>query len=582
MRRGLVLLAAALLVFGALAAPAAAIPVADLTKLADYFPANSALYLAARTDDDFISSIDGLLSNVASVLPPEAGPVPMISDMLDQSAQQFDPQGDFQSVFRSWLGDVVAIGISDASTVGGSRPSAIGVLAITDKAAAEAYLNTTGILSQYAKEEKDGYTLFSPKSRNVDEPYIILRDDVLIINLRAGGIENGGLQDTPLSSSDKFTGTMAKLPLTDYNVVAYNDFVQFLDAMMQGGMGMGMRDMGQIPTIFTDMMHAFGPQAYGGTIVDGRSLTFDAAVTIDDASVMQAMGMPMTIGHAPVDPAFAHHIPNGTPLVAHGTNIGESFLQTVAAYKNMIDQMTTGGMLSQRDAEQARAAFYALEVGIRGLTGLEPEQVFGWMTGDAAFYMGLSARMSDARGLMDVMAGLPVDFAVTIAATDPAAASAVVEGLANGLKDFPAEGVTITREEIAGANALVVTIQTKDMPFPVELVMAANDQVFSLGTRRYVTFALNPVGNGLDSDPAFIEAGGYGLANPEQMLYFAGAGLQPLAHMLSGEGNPRDMRQGGQMLGAFLNLVSSASVTVSSMEDGSGAVERFVWTLPAQ
>ncbi|MBK8022354.1 MAG: hypothetical protein IPK19_13250 [Chloroflexi bacterium] len=98
---------------------------------------------------------------------------------------------------------------------------------------------------------------------------------------------------------------------------------------------------------------------------------------------------------------------------------------------------------------------------------------------------------------------MPVDFTVTLEATDPATARALVDGLANGLEDPPVEEVSVTREDIGGANALVITVNSSDVPFPLELVLAANDQVFSIGTRHYVTFV---AGRGLDTDPAFQES----------------------------------------------------------------------------
>ncbi|MCK6581146.1 MAG: DUF3352 domain-containing protein [Anaerolineae bacterium] len=576
MRKLLILMAAALILIGAFALPASAVPVDDLTQLAAYFPEDTALFAVTRTDDDFVAQLDAVLVQISAVMPPDSLPVKSLSEALNMMAQEFDPEGDFAGVFRTWLGDTLAFGLTDASALGGrggDAPPVIIAVEITDATLAEEYMMMTGALENYSRDEMEGYVLYAPMTRRAGQPFVIFRDDVLLISLEAGNVETGGLQDSPLSANDTFLATLAQLPAAEYNAVVYNN----LPAILQG-----MADLDEVmeemPRLFHELFAAVGPQAYGATILDGRSMTLDAVVTYADTSMLDAMGMSM-VGREPVDPTFVRHIPAGTPLVIHANNAGFDYAVQIAVMRSLIEQMVDQGMGSQDDKQQAEAAIFAFETGIRGLTGLEPETAFGWMTGDVALYLGLTPRAADASSLFAIVSALPVDFAFTLEATDPAAAQALVDGLANGLKDLPVEEVTISREDIAGANALVVTVNTPDLPFPIELIMAANDEVFSLGTRRYVTFALAP-GEGLDTDPAYQEAAANLLPNSSTVLYAAGAGLQPLARLAQMEDNSSSTRRDGEALGAVLGLISSASISVALDDTGTAATERLVWTLP--
>ncbi|MBK8027289.1 MAG: DUF3352 domain-containing protein [Chloroflexi bacterium] len=575
MRKLLLTLAVALVLIGALALPAAATPVSQLTALAEYFPDQTPLFAAVRTDDDYVALLDSVVAKLGAVLPSGSLPVDSLSGALDMMSQSFDPEGDFESIFRSWLGDTLAAGIVDASTLNERTPSMIIAAEITDAALAEEYMMATGALERYSREERDGFVLYSPMSRMAGQPFVMFRSDVMLISVEAGNVESGGLQSTPLSASETFTSTLASLPAAEYNGVIYNNLPVILQAMMESGeMGQMMDEM---PGMYMDMMSAVGPQAYGATILDGRSLTIDLVSTYTGESTMEVLGVSMN--SEPVDPTFARFIPAGTPLVIHANNASFNYGTQIDLMRTMFSELIEQGMGEEEDLRELEQVIFAFETGVRGLTGLEPEEAFGWMTGDVAMYLGLTPRAADASSLFAIISALPVDFAVTLEATDPAAAQALVDGLANGLENLPVDEVSVTREDIGGANALVITVNSSDVPFPLELVLAANDQVFSMGTRRYVTFAMQP-GEGLDTDPAFQEAAATLLPNASAVLYAAGEGLQPLARLAQMEDNPSSTRRDGEMLEAFFNLVSSSSISAAMDETGTVATGRMVWTLP--
>lgn len=578
MRKLVLLMLTTALLVGAVAMPTAAAPQEALTRLADYYPADTVLFFASRTDGDFIATLETVTDKISGALP--AGSIPDLSDSLDMAAQQIDPEGDFESVFGPWLGDTMAFGIPEFNMRGSDQPVIV-ALEITDADAAEAFLESSGALETYSRDEEDGYTLFSPMNRQAGQPFVILRDDIALLSINADIVATGGLQDSPLSANDAFISTVNQLPASEYNMVFYNDYGQLVSAMMPTLMDNSISgSMPPLPDFYSDVFDALGPQAYGATIIDGRSLTLDFVATFTDTSVFDQFGGISTEGMEPVDPAFARFIPSGTPLVIQVNGADRTYAAQMESLNAMFDSFMEQGVLDEDDLQEFKQGVFALETGIRGVTGLEPGEIFDWMTGDLAIYLGLSPRASDASSIMDIMGDLPVDFAVTLEATDPAAASAVVEGLANGLADLPAEGLSVSREDVNGANALVFSFAGQGVPFPIELLVAANDDIFTFGTRRYVSFALNP-GEGLDTDPAYLESVGTLLPDSASILYLSGAGLQPLADIMMLADDSRSTERDAETLSAVLDLISSASISTNILDEGGfSSVARLVWTLP--
>lgn len=579
MRKLVLLMLTTALLVGAVAMPTAAAPQEALTRLADYFPAESVIYAAVRTDGDFIATLETVTEKLNDALPAGAA-IPDLSDALDMAAQELNPDGDFASVFGTWLGGAAAIGIPTYEPRSSEQPVIVAI-EITDADAAEAFLESSGALETYSRDEQDGYTLLSPMTRRAGQPFVIIRDDVALLSINADIVATGGLQDSPLSATDAFVNTVNLLPESEYNVVFFNDYGRLIGAMMDNFATFESDFSGEtaMADMYTDLFAAIGPQAYGATILNERSLTIDLVATYADTTVFEQFGGLTTEGMEPVDAAFAGFIPAGTPLVIMSNTADRTYEDQMEQLNTLFDSFMAQGMLDEDDLREFKQVIFALETGIRGLTGLEPSEVFDWMTGDMALYLGLSPSASDASSLMDVIGDLPVDFAVTLEATDPAAASAVVEGLANGLEDLPAEGLTVSREDINGTNALVFTISGQGMPFEIELLLAANDSIFTFGTRRYVTFALNP-GEGLDTDPAYLEAAATLVPNSAAILYLSGAGLQPITDIMVLADDSRSTQREAESLSAVLDLISSASISASIDGGFTYSSMRMVWTLP--
>src|SRR5689334_13761171 len=99
------------------AAPPAQERFGTLESLSGYFPKDTMLYAATRTDGAFVSTLDRLAQTVASQLP--AGTIPpgfpdSLSTALDLLTTQAAGGGTFATTVRPWLGDTLAVGIYPA------------------------------------------------------------------------------------------------------------------------------------------------------------------------------------------------------------------------------------------------------------------------------------------------------------------------------------------------------------------------------------------------------------------------------------------------------------------------------------
>src|SRR5690606_22413166 len=117
-----------------------------------------------------------------------------------------------------------------------------------------------------------------------------------------------------------------------------------------------------------------------------------------------------------------------------------------------------------------------------------------------------------------------LDFSLLIEATNPEGAQALVDGLAQSLTYFDDE-VEVSTDEIGSSTVQVITVSSSsDVPFPIEIVFGASDDVFVFGTPRMAEAALNP-GEGLAGDASYVEMQSYALENPVNIYYLAGEGL---------------------------------------------------------
>jgi hypothetical protein len=114
---------------------------------------------------------------------------------------------------------------------------------------------------------------------------------------------------------------------------------------------------------------------------------------------------------------------------------------------------------------------------------------------------------------------LNLDFGLIVEATDPAAAQNVVNNLTRALNPLSgASGMTLTQEQIGGTTATVISLSNPMLAQPFELVLAANERVFVLATRKGAIAALSGSG-GFTNSVVYLESLGMLLDNPNSLVY---------------------------------------------------------------
>lgn len=566
---------------GALFAPVAAAPTAELNALANYFPADTAVLISLRTDDAYIQEIDDLFAKIAAQIPGMDTPEP-IADQLDKAIGEGLGNGDFNSEVRSWLGDVASVGIMSFDGLMGRAsipddeqepPHFLFAATVKDQAAAEAFWETALSKSDnrtYEKSTEGDFILFTSDNREDSPGIVAIGDDVLFVAVYEEDLPLTG-QESPLSDNAAFTDTLALLPEPDYNITMYFNLADvFKEAMatMSDQSNMSDADAAMMEQ-YLPLFENFPPEVIGLTVLDERSLTIDVALPYGDLMTDFAAAGMNTAMPVAVDPSFAANILSGTPLVIHSTNLGGSFLSLLENLKVQAGMMSASSGMDAEEIEEGIGQVGAL---IKILTGKDLEtEILPAMEGDYALYLTLNPTLSDISSEADLFKQLPVDFGFLTEITDPTIGPAIAEGIQKTLAD--SKDVTLSNETIGGVEALVIT--PTDMTVfasPVEIILASNDNLLFFGTRRAAEAALNGDG-GLDSDTTFVEAGQYFLPSSSVVAYFGSEGLKPLISVMEMMGSKRD----GEQLAALLNLVSSASITSSYTQENGYA--RIILTL---
>ncbi len=582
--RKLTLLLLSILIVGAFALPVAAVQVDDLTALADYFPEDAPFFAAFNIADEHLDTIDAVIEQVTTALPnADSG---SLREALDYLASSIDRGSTFDESIRPWLGDVAAFGFMPlAQTDRFNDPIALIAVSITDRAAAEAYFNEAMPSNAYDVTEEADYTLYEEEDGN---RHFVFRDDVILLASDLSALEDGAVQESSLRAADGFNAAVDMLPLSDYNGVIYLDTPALLETAMLASMKEMMDEVGDVE-IFgqqmqtaMQMMDFYEAQAIGLTILDERSLTLDFSAPLNFAALTDFPIDPFQYGKTPVNLDIARFVPAGTPLVGFGTNLRDAYDATLQQFTALFEMQQDMNAAMEGDFEDFQTAIWGLEFLVRGITGLElREDILEWMDGTYAFYLGLSPTAADASNVFAALQKFPVDFGLVVEVTDAEGAQTLMSGLISNLADLPAnaaEDVTITTEQINGADAVSIVIDTNSVPETVELMVGGNDQVFAVGTRRAVEAALNPRA-GLDSDPAFAQATQYALADTYSLMYMSGEGLLPIARLIESAGS--DSEEAAAAFEGVFSLISSASISGVLVED-DGVIGRAVLTLPAQ
>ncbi|MCL4252493.1 MAG: hypothetical protein KJ043_01785 [Anaerolineae bacterium] len=442
---------------------------------ADQMPAGAGVYATIRTDDAYIDELDGILSKITTYLTsmniptqPNLG----VRQMLDMAVMSAMGEGDFATTIRPWLGASVAMAV-----YWGENSAAEIFIAIdhNNRELAEAFIeNVTSRMS--LETSVDGaFTIYTGNNGmlnigvNNDAIYLASERDYLPIN---------GNPANPLSSDPNFQKAVGALPAPNYNILLVGDtslLIQVLDNNRSS-----TRDLvrGLLPDAYTAM---------GATIVNGTSPTLDIA----------QVGLPseiVSLINTPIDPIFAQNIPANATGVIHGTNL-------IAPYNALIDLVSaqTGQDLrAQLNQAQSIFGFDVIELLFSGDFGAyftyKPEGIVTMMN------QQLQALETNPYGFTTLNVENVLDMGIIFEISNPEQSQLLIDQLTNLYGMLGANtGVTLTREEIAGGNALILTLSSSNME-NLDVIVGTNDTLFVIGTRQSATAILNGEG-GFDSNP---------------------------------------------------------------------------------
>ena len=576
MRRFLTILLCGAMLLTAFAAPAAATPTDELTALARFFPEKTLFFASVRTDDDFFAMLDDVINLIEENMPEEVISEPdTIEELLDQMiAPNPNIDGGFSEAIRPWLGNTAAIGfpslteLLDDNTYNDLSGPVLLAAEITDRAGVEAFFDQ--IIPDEAPlniEQIPDYTLITPDDPDNDSA-IYIGNEVLLITNSTALLPQDTITGSLRDAAD-FTNSLSYLPESEYSAVVYINMPEFLRQIIVREF-----DPEELVTLgrLSPLMEGIGGQVWGATILEGRSIVLDIAQPITDPSIYEEIGMSVP-SSTPISYDFARFIPAGTPFVIQSTDLNSVYKTLIDSYRRTIEMMEVEGSGSGEELERS---LEQMEFAIRGMTGLDLEDdILSWMTGNYALAFGFSPALEDLPR-SGIPSSFPVEFGFLVEATDAEAAQAVVDGIAQALSMVSSDDFTLTEETFGDVTAQVISASDDDLPFPVEFVFGASDEVFIFGTPRMAEAALNP-GDGLAADPSYVEMQEFALDEPTTLYYLSGEGLTPLVNGLVVTRSVNEWDE--DAIKSLFRLLSSSSVSTTMLEDGS-VLYRMVLTLP--
>lgn len=555
----------------------------DLTRLADYYPDDTAVFFTVRTDDGYIDSLNDLLQQVQAQFPEVFPPQLSLQMLLDQVA--FESVGqDYASATDAWLGERFAIGLSlSVEMLMMPQPPFYMMLETIDRDAATSFLEDAIAFGPYddvyTRIDGDDYTIFE-SSENFAPTYAV-GDDVLFIATMLDAIPLQGV-DNPLSADATFTESLALLPADDYNAAVYlnlaalQEFTNEATAMTAG------------ETLTTPMLERLntlvGAQIWGFTILGGDTLTIDIAQTIADQALIDELGFePFT---AALDLDFAARVPADAPFVLQTADFGLAGQTGLDAYRNFSDWIEANGGIRAllplpNDALEPEAEILLdvlelnnllpfLNISFAGLTGLSLERdILGTLDGDMAMFLRF---VPDQEGFF-----IPVvpDFGMVFQASDADRAQTIVESLIDAAEAYDA-GYAVEPYGESG-NALVIDLISQALGFPMmqfDILMGADGNLFVTGTRAAAEAALETDG-GLASTPAWQNALDVFLPGAQQVLYISTA---PLVDLVAVAGPGFVDVETAEQIQQVLGIVESSTLTTATNEN-SDTIVRMTITL---
>ncbi|RMF51571.1 MAG: DUF3352 domain-containing protein [Chloroflexota bacterium] len=476
---------------------------ADVQSLAALMPADTAIFIALRTDDNYIALLDSLLQKALQVLP--QAPSLSLTQLLDQAVQPLG--GNFQSTIRSWLGDNAALAIGspekllDSSSINDLEAEILLAVQITSRAEAQRLLESLLPAGAYTKNSAADFTDYSLETAS--GALLRLRDDLLLFGTEAS-VNSVLNRAAKLNADPQFQKTIAALPENGYNIIAY-----FSGAIVSSS-----------PTLSP------AASALGATILDGRALTLDFVVPDLTAQTFGALSSQFQF--KPADAAFARFMPANTILSLQMSDL-KSYYDLVLAAARASNRLQGQEQQFERSLEQ-------IENLLRSTLRLDlNDDILSWMTGDFAIFI---AYRPQERSLLElfVQPGLRLPFVgydvgLLIETTDAAKAAKMVAELGNflaaTLRNTPEVNVTLSEKRVTIALNVPIVLST-----PVEIIIGTNDSVFYVATGAAAAH-IESGQEGLSATAGYREAQQYFLPESPQLWYMSTDAVNLLGEVLA-------------------------------------------------
>lgn len=574
----------------AVSQPARAVDIDEFATLAGFFPAETTVFIAFRTDDAFIAEVDETLASVTERLP-LTSPVPSLTDLLDEGSEM--TYGDtFANTFRPWLGDIAAIGITDLTFLLDDDPfndvdvPALLVFSINDAAAAEAFVESTldDMGMDYERSTDDVLTY------EVDEPHLTILISEGALVMQYNDIEVVGLGGSALGGETPFNVTMASLPESDYNIVGYFDVGDALAFNLEQ-MSESFYD-DELAGLFERLLPIYElyPQlAIGLTVLDDDTLVMDsAALSTDLLSLLTNIGIEFNFGaYAPVDLGLVDHVPADTVAFMHATGTGAMIEYMLDLSEEVMD------IAFEEIAEQAAREFDApdlseftgsdviafFELSVKGMFGVNLyDDVLANLNDDALYF----ARLLPS----DNALGMTYDAAAVISLGEADMAASAFGGLVAAFERYGVE-YSVESDTVVNLPRLIRGFfpvrmsRTVDALPELDFLVGYSDNLLVSGTRFAAEYSLAQEGESLAAGESFVAAQDHFLTDTVLLWYFDFDNLDPALDMVAADAS--DIAPGDEdeidMVLAAIRLFESASATATIAEDGSIGVSRLAITL---
>ncbi len=486
-----------------------------LESLSAYFPKDTMLYAATRTDANFVASLDQLTKLIISqmpkgILPPEEFPSGLTAALDLLSGQVVG--GNFAEQVRPWLGDTVAVGIYPAIRSAGGRI----VVKITDQKAA--LTAASKAFKSWTSKAVNGYTLLT---NSTDRNRIAIYPDVMIIYSWSDDV---GPQPVPqftpnVTSNPYYTTALSRLPDTNYDMIAFVD----TPLMVAYSTRNDYHSSGD--WIFpAALLRTLGSTGIGAHIGNDQTLTVDAVQTIGNTAGLDALGIQFTGKGAALSPDILQRVPRQSVFVMQMADVG-SMLEFVGnsaqsaakKFQTMLPSLITGAAYSYSASTAG-----LVSGGFGGLINTEWANVFfsnlsGYdytteirplLSGNSALFLTLNPNFKPNSPTF--LNREPFDGALVFEAQDAVAAQRFVSKLQRELaiSIYSSGDHNAARIQEAvlpgGAQGISLDVYGETGQSFDQFIAASQDNLLIMGTSRAVKQVLSGDGLGFNADTSTL------------------------------------------------------------------------------